>query len=463
VPAPRTAKLNLVPTGKSRATSIAALIIGCYFLYFAAGAVHAHFNVDDPTNLGRYYERGAPRVLFDMIAFWSDAYRPTGGLFYLLIYYPFGLNPLPYRIVLLAVIAANVYLTWRIAWKITGSEAAAALAAMLACAHASQLPIYYYTSFVYDVLAYFFIALMLVLHIERRSQVAVILVYLLAIDSKEIAIVGAAWVLAYEVFVAGPRRWLTPAVLTIFAGLFAAGKMFAPGAVGRVRGYEMQFTLHRFVVNNCIYLNDLFRSSFFHPGIRLEVAWVLLTIVCAMVRRRELWWGWFIVSTAALPVAFTVVSREGGSLYLPLLAWSLFASISFAVVCEMALARFRLPTQTRQWLAVGVIATVVAIQTIRIWNRERQVYLDDQNKTWNVITQVRGLRPRPTAGQHVIFLANPFADWDTYFISRLLWRDRSIDIQLANKMDKPPTQVDLIPFDWILTFENGNLRVLHTP
>jgi hypothetical protein len=452
-----------VPTFKSRATGIAALIIGCYFLYFAAGAVHAHFTVDDPTNLGRYYERGLPRVLFDMIAFWSDAYRPTGGLFYLLIYYPFGLNPLPYRIVLLAVIAANVYLTLRIVWKITGSEAAAALAAMLACAHASQLPIYYYTSFVYDVLAYFFIALMLVLHIERRSQAAVILAFLLAIDSKEIAIVGAAWVLAYEVFLARPRRWLTPAVLAVIAGLFAAGKMFAPGAVGRLGGYEMQFTLHRFVVNNCIYLNDLFRSSFFHPGIRLEVAWALLTIVCAIVRRRELWWVWFVVSTAALPVAFTAVSREGGSLYLPLLAWSLFASISFAVVCEKLFARFGLPTENRQWLAVALIAAIVAIQTIRIWNIEKQQFLNDQKKTWSVITQVRSLQPRPAPGQHVIFLANPFADWDTYFIGRLLWRDRSIDIQLANKMDKPPTPDDFIRFDWILTFENGNLRVLHAP
>ncbi len=444
-----------MPTIRSRATAIAALSIGAYFLYFAAGAVSAHFGVDDPTNLGRYYERGAPRVLFDTIAFWSDAYRPTGGLFYLLIYRLFGLNPLPYRIVLLAVIAANVYLTWRIAWKITTSEAAAALAAMLACAHASQLPIYYYTSFVYDVLAYFFIALMLVLHIEGRSRVAVILAYFAAINSKEIAIVGVGWIVAHELFIAKRRHWLTPAILVAITVLYAAGKMFGPGALGHLPGYASQFTLHRFVVNNCLYLNDLFYSTFFHPGKRLEIAWALLTILCALVRRRELWWGWSVVSTAFLPVAFTVVPRSGGSLYVPLLAWSLFLAIAFAIGFDRPLVPKWIP-----WTVAAGIAVIVGTHTIHTWNGQKQAFLDEQTKTWSVITQVRALGPPPAPGQRVIFLANPFDQWDTYFISRLLWRDRSIDIQLLDKMDTSPAPADIDRFDWILTFENGNLRVL---
>jgi len=118
---------------------------------------------------------------------------PTGGLFYLLMYYAFGLNPMPYRIALLAIIAGNVYLTWRIALRITASEAAAALAATLACAHANMVAIYHQTSFVYDVLAYFFLALMLVLHIEGRSRAGVVLAYFAAINAKEIAMIGALW------------------------------------------------------------------------------------------------------------------------------------------------------------------------------------------------------------------------------------------------------------------------------
>jgi hypothetical protein len=45
----------------------------------------------------------------------------------------------------------------------------------------------------------------------------------------------------------------------------------------------------------------------------------------------------------------------------------------------------------------------------------------------------------------------------------LLWHDRSIDIQLASKMDKPPEAADLERFDWILAFENGDMRVLRRP
>jgi hypothetical protein len=303
----------------SRALRIAALVVSAYFLYFAAGAVHAHLAADDPTNLGRYYERGVPRVLFDTVAFWSDAYRPVGGLFYLFTYSLFGLSPLPYRLVLLAVVAANVYLTWRITFRITQSEAAAALAAMLACVHSSQLSIYYDNSFVYDVFAYFFVALMLVLQIERRHPAFVALTFFAAINSKEIAIVGAAWVLAYELFIAKPRRWLVPAVLVAISIPYIAGRMFAPGALGNVNGYQMQFTLHRFVVNCCLYLNDLFHSAYFRPGKRLEIAWILLTLVCGFLsrrtRRRDVWWGWLLVSSVLLPIAFVVVPRTGSGLY----------------------------------------------------------------------------------------------------------------------------------------------------
>jgi len=185
----------------------AAAIVG-YFLYFAAGALRAHFALDDITNLGRYYERGPLRVLLDTVSFSGDAYRPAGGLFYLAMYYAAGLHPLPYRIAILALIAANIYFTWQIASWISNSRPAAFLAAMLACAHGNMGSIYYWNSVVYDVLAYFFTALALFLYIGARRDggslsigrsAAVVVAFFAAINSKEIAIVGAVWIAGYEI------------------------------------------------------------------------------------------------------------------------------------------------------------------------------------------------------------------------------------------------------------------------
>ena len=92
-----------------------------------------------------------------------------GAVFYLPIYDVFGMNPLPYRMAVLALLAANIFLSFRIAGLLTRSTAAATLTAVLVCAHASMLPIYYNTSMIYDVLAFFFMALMLWVYMRRAG------------------------------------------------------------------------------------------------------------------------------------------------------------------------------------------------------------------------------------------------------------------------------------------------------
>src|SRR6266403_2147843 len=112
---------------KQTARILIAIALAAYFVYFAKGALRAHFAPDDIVNLGRCWDRGIAGSVWDNITFWRNAYRPFGALFYLSIYRVFGLNPLPYRIVVLLLIAANVYLTFRVADLVARSKAAAAL------------------------------------------------------------------------------------------------------------------------------------------------------------------------------------------------------------------------------------------------------------------------------------------------------------------------------------------------
>ncbi len=468
---------------------LVAAAMAVYFWHFAHGALRAHFAVDDPMNLGIYWRRGLGPSLLDVAMLWRTAYRPMGAVFYLPIYDAFGMNPLPYRIAVLALLAANIFLSFQVAMELlTGKKgtdrsvhsaglaagqgsasgdrvvsplfqsplAAATLTAVLVTAHASMTAIYYNTSMIYDVLAFFFTALMLWVYMRWRGNLAagvtVVLLYFAAINSKEIAVVGAAWVVAYELLSYRPWKWVVPAIVSAIGMAFTAARALGPNSLSKQDGYQLQITAHRFFVNARIYFNDLFYTSYFSTSRRVAIAWALTLIFCAIVRRRELWWAWFLASTAMLPVIFTVQPRAGGSLYLPLLAVALWMATAATILFE------RWPV--RQWAAAALAGLLMVPGTLHYWNERAEWLLRDQQLTWTVLTQIRDLPERPKPGSRVLFEQNPFRDWDTWFIANLLWNDHTIDIKLLNHLDKPE---DPQHFEWVLTFDGDRLRVIRRP
>jgi hypothetical protein len=444
---------------EKQVSRLAGLAIFAYFLYFAIGALPAHFAVDDPMNLGQYWRIGFMRSLGDDLRFWSTAYRPMGAMFYLPIYQWFGVNPIPYRIAILAILGANIWLSYQIADQLTKSKAAAALTAVLVCAHASMVAVYYNTSQLYDILAYFFLAIMLLHYIRFRSSVSELTIFqtvvvaaafIAALDSKEIAVIGAGWVIAYELLFPRPWKLRTPAILSSVAIVYVLGKQFGPHALAKQEGYTLDLTLHRYFLNNRLYLNDLFYSTYFNSTRKVIVAWLILTAVCCIIRKRELWWSWFVVSTVTLPTSFTVTPRGGPGLYVPLFGWAILASI-------IAVTFFK--RRDLQWAAAVLAAVLFAWQTVPIWRGERQGFIDDHRLTWAVITQLRDLPSRPAPHSRVLFLSNPFRDWDTYFIATLIWNDHTIDVQLADQM---PGHPDPDQFDWVLAFDADKLRVVRS-
>src|SRR6185437_16964220 len=81
--------------------------------------------------------------------------------------------------------------------------------------------IYFNTSQIYDVMAYFFLAIMLLTYMRVRQQgreltipqaALVICAYVAALDAKEMAVVGAGWVLAYELLYHQPWKFNVPAI-----------------------------------------------------------------------------------------------------------------------------------------------------------------------------------------------------------------------------------------------------------
>lgn len=79
-----------------------------YFLYFALPARHGGFREDEMMNLWTYWYAGPVQLLFALAKLSTRYFRPGGGLYYLPLYHFFALNPLPYRIVQISILALSI-------------------------------------------------------------------------------------------------------------------------------------------------------------------------------------------------------------------------------------------------------------------------------------------------------------------------------------------------------------------
>jgi len=75
--------------------------------------------------------------------------------------------------------------------------------------------------------------------------------------------------------------------------------------------------------------------------------------------------------------------------------------------------------------------------------------------TWDVIQQFHLLRPEVRAGSRVVFLNDPFVDWDMAFIADLWFRDRSLAIVLHRKT--PLTTAEIADAGHIFDWRDGRL------
>src|SRR5437899_9232795 len=129
--------------------AICVAVLIAYFLYFALPALRGGFREDEMMNMGICWCAGALKSLLANIVFWklflcpADAlyylplylYRPGGALYYLPLYHFFGLDPLPYRIVQVSILAASIPLVYYLSRLLASSRSIALLAVLALCYH----------------------------------------------------------------------------------------------------------------------------------------------------------------------------------------------------------------------------------------------------------------------------------------------------------------------------------------
>lgn len=440
------------------------------------------FVEDDMMNMAGYWRPGPWYLVYSHFLIWRGQYRPMGGLFYVPMLQLFGLNPMPFQVLYLLLLVTNVYLVYRFARVLGCAELTAGLAALIPCYHAGMSSLYYTLSNVYDVLCCLFYlgAFLYYARIRQRGrmpgagQLAVFfLLYLCALNSKEMAVTLPLVLVAYEWIYQAPPRWKTllrwlrgPVRVALFAailaGIYVYGRALGPEGLAAQPSYRPLLSMHRVWEFQITALNTL--VSFWHPFGRPSVVifWVVVWYLALRRPRPVLRFCCVFLMVTPLPVEF-LTGRGEATLYLPLAGWAVFFSVIFVgaaraisefLAGEPLFGRFDRRTRFAGLIAAGICLWVWGNYNVK-QSSARISMARAGRVTEEVIQQFRTLHPYVKPGSQVVFLDDPFEEFDMAFIAELWFRDRSLSIRLHRKTPLSPQE--LAKADYLFTYTDGKL------
>jgi len=507
------------------AISVAVLV--AYFLYFALPALRGGFRGDEMMNLWTYWYLGALQSVLGLAKFWTSYYRPGGALYYLPLYHFFGLNPLPYRIVQISLLVLSIPIAYYLARLLTSSRSVAFLAVLAFCYHPHVANLVFVGAFIYDVLCGFFYLAALTYYVHLREQDACLrpaqlfiflLLFVLALDSKEMAVTLPVIILIYE-FLKAPRwadckaflRWsvcyATPSLVAgAVTAIYVYGKVYGTASLTRLDPYLPKISWHNFLTSNTTFVSDLLYLR--HPitPITLLVLWGLVFIYAFLRRDRTLQLMAFWVVIVPLPIAFLVPLRAGACLYLLLFGWAMiFATFIIDLITLISKSRILIgqgvgagattgattdgvlnrsvpgaATGTATGAAIRqmcasafrIVAVLLVASGLAIFTRwENQRYgtvgalLSVGQQVSHLIEALKSLHLQPPPQSTVLIRIPentfPKTKWHGVFIAYLLWNDHSLQIWLEGVSQLTPQQ--LAKVDYIISLNEFRAEVIRSP
>jgi hypothetical protein len=435
-----------------------ALFLVAYFFWFAGRGLWARFTGDDLMNLNFHLTPSLPELLRSNLTYWTTAYRPMGGIFYVAIYRLAGFHPMPFRAVCFALLLANLWLLYRVCLRLTGRHEIALLATMLATYHAWMVNLYYSTGTIYELLCFgfYFAAFDYYLGIRQTGQTlkfrqwAVFLgLYICALNSKELAVTLPLSLLCYELiwheWKASARGVTISALVTL---PFVIGKLTGPDSLVANPLYRPAISASRYLHTLPLYVNVLFyRDHVFRSGNTMVVVVAMLALA-VWRKSRPLLFAWCFILFSVLPFIF-VPHYSGFFMYLPMAGWALYA----ATCIEMLRERFA--RHVPVVVVVVLLALALAPLHARESHRTMQVFTSADLPTTEMIAQLRRLQPSLPKGALVFFESDPFPPktFSLAFLVRLVYDD--LTIQVARAKDGDPLTGG--HFDSVFRWDDGKL------
>jgi hypothetical protein len=192
------------------------------------------------------------------------------------------------------------------------------------------------------------------------------------------------------------------------------------------------------------------------------VIWLLVSYLAWRRDRPALRFCWAWMLLTPVPIEF-LVDRVQGCLYIPLVGWAIFGAVIFTDLANAA-SRFLAEEFLFSRLGrTGALALLVGLGVL-FWARHmsnlkvalvQPAAAREGVLTWNVISQLRALNPRAAPDSQVIFLNDPFTDWDMTFIGQLWFGDRRVQVYTQRMEHLSPGEIARM--DQIFDFQNGKL------
>jgi len=482
---------------------ICVLLLIAYFLFFALPARHGGFREDEMFNMWLYWKFGAFKCLLANVMFWTTSdplggafgglslYRPAGAFYYLPLYHLFHLDPLPYRVVQISILVLLIPVTYYLTRLLTYSRSVAFLTVLASCYHPALANLAFVGAFIYDVLCGLFYlgALTYYVHLReqnlrlRPGQVLIFLVlYVLALSSKEMAVTLPVIVLSYELLktplFTGWRtlgRWIwhcatTPLIAGGVTALYLRAKLYSNSSLVNLDPYRPRYSWQQFVTANAKFVGDLFFAENALTPKALFIVWAAFWIYALLRRDRatRLMAIWVII--VPLPLAFIVPIRGGGCLYLLLFGWAMIFAQAACDVIELISRTFMFPRKTAaRGLRIALVSVLaVSFALFQDWESRRlrivPNFLGVGQKVSHVIAAFDSLDLRPAPNSTVLLKPNEplFQNkWHSLFIASLIWNDHSLQIWLEGQTKITPEQRSKA--DYIISLTEFEATMIRSP
>ncbi len=456
-----------------------------YFLLLARPSLDAYFTPDDCMNLYRSWIYPTASLIKANLLFLltSPFERPMGSVYYSAIYHFVGFHAAWFHIVALTFLTANVLLTYAVARRLSGSRLAGLLTALLACYEGRFTSLYFNTGYIYDVLCYFFSLAVLLSYLRVRqksmpartwSAALITLLYICALNSKEMAIMLPAFMLAYEALYNSPPRYSPGAivswlfhecrlalVLSLVSVLFVIGRAIGPDTALTNPAYQPLFTWERFMRTSQRFLDALFYlDNRFTPGLVLLV-WGVTGAAALISRSRALRFAWIFAMLSVLPIAF-LPPRGGPQYYVPLFGWALYAGVAAAMAGQWLLHRL-LPKVGFRAERTGAAALLTGL-VLFLYPHYRALGLTgltavtvEAPAVHSIVDQLHTLHPVIPHGSRILFLDDPYpVDWQNMvFVVRLSYGDDSLAVERLKQMKQTPGEKQIRAYNLMLDYRAG--------
>ncbi len=468
-----------------------ALLLAAYFFRLTRTSLHVYFTGDDLTNLYRSWYFSAGHLLKANLLFFlpSDFLRPLGGVWYRVVVDFAGFHPFWFHASDLAILAANIWLTYVVARRLAASREIGALTA-LAMAYQLRLgALYFDTGFVYDVLCYFFLFATLALYLRVRARGATLqpwqwaaffALYICALNSKEMAVMLPMFLGFYEVLYHPPRDW-QPATLrrwllregraTLLAGavavLFVVGRSLGPLSLARNPAYQPSLTWTQFLFTSRHFAGDFFAMPTWPAGPQL-LLWIALAAIAGLARSRVLGFAWLYLILSPLPVAF-ILPRGCSQYYVCLFGWMLYAAVVLVHLASSLTAAVPLP---EWWLTRARGAALFVVSMAILYSAFKPLgYANIASVTEvapgnrNIVTQLHAATPVIRPGSRLLFLNDPVAPdlFDLLFMVRLSYNDRSLQVSRVKEMKAAASAQEVASYDYVFDYRDGRFITLKQP